>query len=230
MQSPACHFLLLAADSPLFFKDREKKRGADSSYYLPAWKQQWPKTSALARAPHMHAWTPPAPPSPLQSTNGFKALRWRAKQHFKDYTRDLLMRANIPLIQLESLALDRLAWQVTCATPVSQIHQTNQDRRSARRIKRQQWVAGTPLVSGSPCSICRRVCGSRIRLNAHEKWHQLQHLWTHPPPTPSLDQVSSSNTMELRVCVCVCVCDLRWRSTICDKQCLRFLTFFRKNK
>ncbi len=41
------------------------------------------------------------------------------KQHFKDYTRDLLKRANIPLTQLESLALDRSAWQVTCATAVS---------------------------------------------------------------------------------------------------------------
>ncbi len=41
------------------------------------------KTSALARARHMHAWTPPAPPSPLQSTNGRKALSWKAKAAFK---------------------------------------------------------------------------------------------------------------------------------------------------
>ncbi len=88
---------------------------------------------------------------------------------FKDYTRDLLKRANIPLTQLESRADDRSAWQATCATAVSQKHQINQDRRSARRIKRHQWEAGTPLVSGFPCSICRRVCGSRIRLDAHEK-------------------------------------------------------------
>ena len=49
--------------------------------------------------------------------------KWR----FKDYTRDLLKRANISLTQLETLALNRPAWQVTCATAVCQIHQTNQD-------------------------------------------------------------------------------------------------------
>ncbi len=48
------------------------------------------------------------------------------KLRFKDYTRDLLKRVNIPLMQIESLALDRSASQVTSAT-VSQIHQINQD-------------------------------------------------------------------------------------------------------
>ncbi len=49
------------------------------------------------------------------------------KLRFKDYTRDLLKRVNIPLMQLESLELDRSASQVTSATAVSQIHQINQD-------------------------------------------------------------------------------------------------------
>ncbi|KAJ8369930.1 hypothetical protein SKAU_G00099580 [Synaphobranchus kaupii] len=83
-------------------------------------------------------------------------------------------RANINTTQLETLALDRSAWQVTCATAVSQIHQTNQDRRSERRTQRHQRAVGIPLVSGFPCAICGRVCGSRIGLNAHEKWHQRQ--------------------------------------------------------
>lgn len=103
---------------------------------------------------------------------GAKRSAGGQKRRFKDYTRDLLKRANIPLTKLESLALDRSAWQATCAAAVSQIHQTNQDQRSMRRIKRHQRAAGTPLVSGFPCSICGRVCGSRIGLYAHEKWHQ----------------------------------------------------------
>ncbi len=40
---------------------------------------------------------------------GAKRSAGGQKQHFKDYTRDLLKRANIPLTQLESLALDRSA-------------------------------------------------------------------------------------------------------------------------
>ncbi len=71
------------------------------------------------------------------------------KRRFKDYTRELLKRANIPVTYLESLALDRSVWQVTCATAVSQIHQINQDRRSERRIKRHQRAAAVP-----PYQIC----------------------------------------------------------------------------
>ncbi len=127
---------------------------------------------------------------------GAKRSAGGQNRRFKDYTRDLLKRANIPLTQIESLALNRSAWQVTCAIAVSQIHQINQDRRSERRTKRHQWAAGTPLVSGFPCFICGRVCGSRIGLDAHVKWHQQQHRWNLPIPPPSLEQASSLNTMD----------------------------------
>ncbi len=146
---------------------------------------------------------------------GAKRSAGGLNQHFKDYTRDLLKRANIPLTQLESLALDRSAWQVTCATAVSQIHQTNQDLRSERCIKRNQWVAGTPLVSGFPCSICGKVCGSRIGLHAHKKLHQRQHGWTHLPSTP----IPGANVIiehdgQLRERECVCV-----RAHVCACAC-----------
>ncbi|KAK0152199.1 hypothetical protein N1851_006431 [Merluccius polli] len=75
---------------------------------------------------------------------GTKRSAGGQKRHFKDYTRDILKGANIPLTQLETLALDRSAWQVTCATAVSQIHQSNQDRRSKRRTQRHQWAAEAP--------------------------------------------------------------------------------------
>ena len=96
------------------------------------------------------------------------------KRRFKDYTRDLLKRCNILSTQLEALALDRSEWQVTCARAVSHIHHTNQQKRAERRTQRHQRAAGIPLATGFPCAICGRVCGSRIGLNAHEKWHQRQ--------------------------------------------------------
>ena len=65
---------------------------------------------------------------------------------FKDYTRELLNWAKIPLT-LSTLALNISASQITFANAVSQIHQTNQDRRSERRIPRRQRAAGTPLAS-----------------------------------------------------------------------------------
>ena len=105
---------------------------------------------------------------------GAKRSAGGQKRRFTDYTRDILKRANIPFTQLENLATNRSAWQGTCATAVSQIHQKTQDRRSERRTQRHQRAAGVPLASGFPCSICGRVCGSRIGLYAHEKWHQRQ--------------------------------------------------------
>ncbi len=159
---------------------------------------------------------------------GTKRSAGGLNQHFKDYTRDLLKRANIPLTQLESLALDRSAWQVTCATAVSQIHQTNQDLRSERCIKRNQWVAGTPLVSGFPCSICWKVCGSRIGLHVPQEnapsATSLNPPPFHPHPCSKCHHRTRWTAKRERVCVCVCVrvCVCVY-VRFCDKWGLKFV-------
>lgn len=105
---------------------------------------------------------------------GAKRAAGGQKKRYKDYTKGLLKHSNINPMQLEALAQDRSAWQVTCARVVSQIHDKDQQRRAERRRQRHQKAAGAPLSFGFPCSTCGRVCGSRIGLNAHEKWHQRQ--------------------------------------------------------
>ena len=97
------------------------------------------------------------------------------KRRYKDYTKDLLKRTAINPTQLETLALDRSAWRDTCARTISQINDSNQQRRSQRRAQRHQRTAGIPPTSGLPCPICGRMCGSRIGLDSHIKWHQRHH-------------------------------------------------------
>ncbi len=138
---------------------------------------------------------------------GAKRSAGGQKWCFKDYTRDLLKRANIPLMQLESLALDRSAWQVTCATVVSQIHQTNQDRRSARRIKRHQWAAGTPwyLVSPAPPAEQCAAQGSDSRPTRSGTSGNIAEPTLISGASVIIEHDGQLRERE-RVCGCVCVC------------------------
>ena len=96
------------------------------------------------------------------------------KRRYKDYTKDLLKRTDINPMQLETLAHDRLAWRATCARATAHISDSNQQRRTERRAQRHRREAGIPPVDGFPCPACGRICGSRIGLHSHTKWHQRQ--------------------------------------------------------
>ncbi|CAM4548082.1 unnamed protein product [Leuciscus chuanchicus] len=64
------------------------------------------------------------------------------------------------------------------------------------------WRLVPPWYLVSPCSICGRVCGSRIGLDAHVKWHQRQ---GGELCLADLTQFTGVWLMA-SVCVCVCVC------------------------
>ncbi len=141
---------------------------------------------------------------------GAKRSAGGLNQHFKDYTRDLLKRANIPLTQLESLALDRSAWQFTCATAVSQIHQTNQDLRSERCIKRNQWVAGTPPGIWFPLLHLRKSVRLKDRTPRPQEIAPAA-TWLNPPPFhphpwSKRHHRTRWTAKRERVCVCVRMC------------------------
>lgn len=96
------------------------------------------------------------------------------KRRYKDFTKDLLKRTAINPTQLETLAHDRSAWRATCARATAHISDSNQQRRSDRRAQRHRREAGIPLADGFPCPSCGKICGSRIGLHSHTKWHQRQ--------------------------------------------------------
>ncbi len=166
------------------------------------------KTSALIRAHHTHAWTPPAPPSPLQSTNGHKALRWRAKAAFKDYPMDLLKRANIPLTQLESLALNRSAWQVNrCHCSLS--NTPNQPRPTIERRIKTPVGGWYTLVSGFPAPSVEECVAQGSDSNRR------QHHWTHHHPWSKRHHQTRWTAKSVCVCCAItpgsCVCQpIRW--------------------
>ncbi|CAJ1066317.1 uncharacterized protein LOC109084930 [Xyrichtys novacula] len=97
------------------------------------------------------------------------------KRRYKDYTKELLKHTAINPMQLETLALDPIAWRDTCARAISRINDSNQQRRSERCAQRHQRTASIRPMSGIPCPICGRMCTSHIGLDSHIKWHQQQH-------------------------------------------------------
>ncbi|KAJ8371185.1 hypothetical protein SKAU_G00112130 [Synaphobranchus kaupii] len=80
-----------------------------------------------------------------------------------------------PAPSLETLAMDRSTWRSTCASGVQQLEDSITQRRCERSTKRHQQAAWT-LLSNSQhtCPSCNRVCGSRISLESHMKWHRRQ--------------------------------------------------------
>ena len=96
------------------------------------------------------------------------------KRRYKDYSKDLLKRTAMNPTQLETLAHDRSAWRATCARATAHINDSNQQRRSERRAQRHRREAGIPPADGFPCPACGKICGSRIGLHSHTKWHQRQ--------------------------------------------------------
>lgn len=96
------------------------------------------------------------------------------KRRYRDFTKELLKRCNINPGHLEALASNRPAWRATCNKAAEQINDIFIQRRTARRAQRHRQADPTPQTSGHACSICGRVCGSKIGLHSHMRWHQRQ--------------------------------------------------------
>lgn len=107
------------------------------------------------------------------------------KRRYKDYTKDLLRHCNINPGHLEDLAANRPAWRKTCKKATEQINNIFIERRTTRRAQRHQKAEdNSSQTSGHACSICGRVCGSKIGLHSHMRWHQRQTTLTPPLPQP----------------------------------------------
>lgn len=97
------------------------------------------------------------------------------KKRFKDLSKQLLKRCNIPPQQLETLAVDRCAWRAACDKGTTQLEEALSRKRAEKRTLRHELAAGVqPPAAQHPCQICAKICGSRIGLNSHVRWHQRQ--------------------------------------------------------
>lgn len=94
------------------------------------------------------------------------------KKRYKDQCKNLLKRCNIEPQNLETLAVNRQEWQAACKEGLALIEETNSRRRAEKRNTRHQQQNGAAPAGHHPCLRCGKVCGSRIGLNSHLRWHQ----------------------------------------------------------
>ena len=95
------------------------------------------------------------------------------KKRFKDQCKDLLKQCHLQPSALERLASDRANWRSAIANGIKTIEDKLSTKRAENRTKRLQRAAGI-LADGPhyPCESCDKICGSRIGLHAHMRWHQ----------------------------------------------------------
>lgn len=97
------------------------------------------------------------------------------KKRYKDQCKTLLKRCNMQPRDLETLAMDRKIWRTACVNGTTRIEQEISRKRTEKRIQRHQGNLEAVPVGQYPCHRCDKVCGSRIGLNSHLRWHQRNH-------------------------------------------------------
>ena len=95
------------------------------------------------------------------------------RKRYKDHTKMLLKKCDIQPTALEQLAADRPTWRATCQNGAARMEESLTRKREERRTRRHQRAAGNPPQDEQhPCHLCDKVCGSRIGLHSHIRWHQ----------------------------------------------------------
>ena len=93
------------------------------------------------------------------------------KKRFKDHTKSILKKCNIPFSRLETLASKRATWRSTCAFGMSYFD-NEYDCAAALRRRHQHTPVLCPIPdSDHQCPLCGRQCLSRIGLLSHSKTH-----------------------------------------------------------
>lgn len=96
------------------------------------------------------------------------------KKRYKDQIRTTLKKCNIAPKELENNASDRKQWRVLCNEGCSHLEEA---RSLAREERRQRRHNQNRVLQASPdltCQLCGRICGSRIGLHSHTRWHERQ--------------------------------------------------------
>ena len=95
------------------------------------------------------------------------------KKRHKDQCKDILKQCQIPSTELETLANDRISWRRVMSEGAKLINNKLSAKRADKRDKQALRTAGVPVGELQlPCHICGKICGSRIGLHSHMRWHQ----------------------------------------------------------
>ena len=105
-------------------------------------------------------------------SSGLRKVGGQKKRH-KDHIKAVLKNFEIPPERLESLATDRSGWRSKCHEGARKSEQKRNEKLRIRRERRHNRSNNVAQEDeGFPCTICGRVCRSRIGLQSHLRAHQ----------------------------------------------------------
>ena len=96
-------------------------------------------------------------------------------KRYKDNIKGTLKKCNIDPGDLEVSASNRPLWRSLVNAGVTRLENERNLARQQRRDRRQNRPMGIlPPNPNLTCQLCGKVCGSRIGLHSHMRWHQRQ--------------------------------------------------------
>uniref|UniRef100_H3B400 C2H2-type domain-containing protein n=1 Tax=Latimeria chalumnae TaxID=7897 RepID=H3B400_LATCH len=98
------------------------------------------------------------------------------RKHFKDTLKVNIKKCGIDIINWEKLARDRATWRRLVREGTSYFEENRlalelKKWQKREEIKQDREIRGPTLPLATVCSICQRVCGSRIGLFGHQRTH-----------------------------------------------------------
>ena len=96
------------------------------------------------------------------------------KKRYKDHIKRTMEKCNIVPKDLETNASDRRQWRTLCSEGCSHLEDARNQAREERRQRRHNQNIVLPANPDLTCRLCDKVCGSRIGLYSHTRWHQRQ--------------------------------------------------------
>lgn len=96
------------------------------------------------------------------------------KKRYKDQIKTTMKKCNIVPMELETNASDRKRWRTLCSEGCSHLEEARNLAREERRRRRHYRNEAPPANAALTCQQCGKVCGSRIGLISHTRWHERQ--------------------------------------------------------
>ena len=96
------------------------------------------------------------------------------KKRYKDQIKITMKKCNIMPRELEANASDRKQWRALCREGSNHLEEARNMAREERRQRRHNQNGAFPANPDLTCQLCGKVCGSRIGLFSHARWHGRQ--------------------------------------------------------